>query len=326
MAIGLPVQPMLAKLQRELPLGDYLYEPKWDGFRCLAVAGGELYSRHGKPLARYFPEITEALDALPERCVLDGELFSLDFAALLGRLHPAPSRVRRLALETPATFVAFDLLALGDEDLRARPFAERRARLERLPFAHPLHLTPATDDPARAAQWLDRGERGIDGVVAKPRAVTYQPGRRVLIKVKKERTLDCVLAGFRGFADQPVVRSLLLGLYRGGELLHVGVVASFPLVERRRLLLQLKPLIVPIAGHPWEHGFGLGPSPLGRLKGAAGRWDPREMELDWIPLRPERVCEVAYDQVDEGRFRHAARFRRWRPDREADSCRIEQLT
>jgi ATP-dependent DNA ligase len=321
----LPVEPMLARLQRELPLGDYLYEPKWDGFRCLAVAHGELYSRHGKPLARYFPEITAALEALPAGSILDGELFCFEFAELLGRLHPSRSRVERLARETPATFVAFDLLDAGGEDVRQLPFAERRARLERLPFAHPLHLTPATDDPARAAIWLEGRERGIDGVVAKPRAGTYQPGRRVMVKVKKLRTVDCVVAGFRFYADERVVGSLLLGLWEGDDLRHVGVASSFPAARRRSLLVDLRPFVAPLGGHPWEGGFGLGPSPIGRLPGAASRWDPHEMEQDWVSLRPELVAEVTYDQLDGTRFRHAARFVRWRPDREGRSCALEQL-
>lgn len=329
---------MLAQLAHELPAGDYLYEPKWDGFRCLAFVAADgtvdLRSRHGRPFARYFPEIAEGLGALGEACVLDGELVivgeaGFDFAALLNRMHPSASRVERLRRETPASFIAFDLLWRGRRDLSGRPFAERRAALEDLLGAPPpaILLTPATEDRRVAAEWLDRFQGlGIDGVVAKPRRAGYQPGKRAMIKVKKERTADCVVAGYRLYGDQPLLGSLLLGLYdEGGELRHVGVASSFTDARRGALLHELRPLATPLAGHPWEHGFGLGRSPMGRLAGSAGRWDPREMELDWIPLRPLLVAEVAYDQLDGARFRHPARFVRWRPDREARSCTIEQL-
>jgi ATP-dependent DNA ligase len=315
---------MLAKLARELPEGDFLYEPKWDGFRALAARDGEeveVRSRHGRPLERYFPEIVDALRALPaERFVLDGEIVAEPFAALMARLHPAASRVERLARETPAEFWAFDLLAAGDEALLDRPFAERRARLEELVRA-PVRLTPVTDDPGVARLWLDRHE----GVVAKDVHGVYTPGERRWVKVKREHAADCVVAGFRWNADRPTLGSLLLGLYDGAELIHVGVVTSFTAKRRAELLEELRPLVVPLAGHPWEHGFGLERSPLGRLLGAAGRWAPGEMELEWVPLAPERVAEVAYDQVDGLRFRHPARFRRWRPDRDPRSCTIEQL-
>ena len=332
-----PVAPMLGRLARELPAGDFLYEPKWDGFRCLVFRAGseiDLRSRHGRPLARYFPELVEALRALAaHRFVLDGEIVvvtpaGFDFAALLARLHPAASRVERLRAETPAAFIAFDLLALGEDDLRGAPFAERRSRLAELLGAAepPLFLTPATDQRAVAHAWLDRfAGGGIDGVVAKHRELRYEPGVRAMVKVKAERTADCVVGGFRWLVDRPLPSSLLLGLYDDAGLLeHVGVAASFTEPQRRRLLEEITPLVAPLEGHPWENGFLLGGSPLGRLKGAAGRWTP-EMERDWVPLSPVRVCEVAYDQLDSGRFRHPARFRRWRPDRAPASCTFEQL-
>jgi len=327
---------MLAKLARELPRGDYLYEPKWDGFRCLAFRSGDeidLRSRHGRPLARYFPELVEAIAGLPHtRLALDGEVVvvardTFDFSALLTRIHPAGSRVERLRTETPASFVAFDLLELGDELLLDRPFVERRARLESLladAFA-PLVLTPITADPEVATDWLDGFGGGVDGVVAKARTAPYQPGKRALVKVKRARTAECVVAGFRFLAERPAVSSLLLGLYDAdGRLEHVGITSSFSEEQRARLLATLRPLVTPLEGHPWEHGFLLAGSPIGRLRGSAGRWTP-EMVRDWLPVRPELVCEVAYDQLDGGRFRHPARFLRWRPDREPESCTTEQL-
>jgi ATP-dependent DNA ligase len=328
---------MLARLARELPRDGYVYEPKWDGFRCLVFRDGgiDLRSRNQRPLARYFPEIVEALQALPApRFVLDGELVvttraGFDFAALLARLHPAASRVERLRRETPASLIAFDLIAREHDDLRERPFRERRSLLEAMlrGTAPPLFLTPATDDPARAAVWLERFQgAGVDGVVAKHAELRYEPGRRAMIKVKHERTADCVVAGFRWFVDRPLPSSLLLGLYDAeGALRHVGIASAFGEQARRELLERLRPLRVPLAGHPWEHGFLLAGSPAGRLPGAAGRWAPEEMEQDWTPVAPEQVCEVAYDQLDEHRFRHPARFRRWRPDRDPLSCRLEQL-
>jgi ATP-dependent DNA ligase len=316
---------MLAKLARELPEGDYLYEPKWDGFRALAFRDGDdvdVRSRHGRPLARYFPEVVDALRALPsEAFVLDGEIVAEPFAALMARLHPAASRVDRLARETPATFFAFDVLAEGADDLLDAPFAQRRARLERL-VRDPVRLTPVTGDPATARAWLAEHE----GVLAKRRDGMYEPGKREWVKVKVDRTADCVVAGFRWNADAPTLGSLLLGLYDGGGVLrHVGVVTGLSQARKRDLRAELEPLVVPLAGHPWEHGFGLEPSPLGRLLGAAGRWDPAEMALEWVPVAPERVAEVAFTQVDGIRFRHPARFRRWRPDRDARSCTLEQL-
>ncbi|MFN2484661.1 MAG: ATP-dependent DNA ligase [Candidatus Limnocylindria bacterium] len=333
-----PLAPMLARLARELPRGRYLYEPKWDGFRALVFrdeAEVDIRSRHDRPFARYFPELVAALRKLPsEACVVDGEIVvigpeSFDFEALMLRLHPTSSRVERLSVETPASFVAFDLIASDGVDLRAEPFADRRERLERL-FAGasgPLLLTPATDDADVAAEWLAGVEGGgVDGVVAKHISLAYVPGKRAMVKVKSERTADCVVAGFRLVVDGHGVASLLLGLYdAAGELRHVGVTASFTQQRRRELLEELAPLVTPLAGHPWERGFGLGRSPTGRLAGSAGRWDPGEMPLDWIPLRPERVCEVTYDTPDGERFRHPAHFRRWRPDREPRSCTFEQF-
>jgi ATP-dependent DNA ligase len=333
-----PLAPMLARLARELPVDGYGYEPKWDGFRCLAFRSEndvDLRSRNDRPLARYFPEVVEALLAAPAPpAVLDGELVvahdgAFDFSALLARLHPAASRVRRLRHETPAHYIAFDLLALGDDDLRERPFAERRRALEALLArpAPPLHLSPVTDDQATARAWLEHHQgRGIDGVVAKRHDLRYRAGIRAMVKVKHEQTADCVVAGLRLRVDAPVVGSLLLGLYDdAGELRHVGVASSFSAERRRELLDDLRPHVTRLEGHPWERGFLLAGSPMGRLKGAAGRWSADEMELDWFPLAPRLVCEVAYDHVDEDRFRHVARFRRWRPDRDPRSCLLEQL-
>jgi len=327
---------MLARLARELPLGDYLYEPKWDGFRCLAFRDGDevdLRSRNQRPLARYFPEVVEALLALRQsRFVLDGELVvagpeGFDFEALLSRLHPAASRVERLRRETPASYVAFDVLALGARDLCEAPLRERRAQLEAfLPEPRPpLHVTPVTDDPQVATAWLDRFQgAGIDGVVAKHVALRYVPGRREMIKVKRERTAECVVAGFRWLVDRPLPSSLLLGLYEDGSLRHVGIASGFAERKRHELLERLRPFVVPLEGHPWETGFLLPGGPAGRLPGAAGRWAPG-MTQDWTPIAPQLVCEVAYDQVDVDRFRHPARFKRWRPDRDAQSCALDQI-
>jgi ATP-dependent DNA ligase len=328
---------MLGRRVDELPAGDWIFEPKWDGFRCLAFRrGGEvdLRSRHDRPLGRYFPELVGALEDLhSEDFVLDGEIVvpgraGLDFDALLARVHPAASRVERLSRETPAQFIAFDVLARDGEDLRERPFRERRELLCGLAAdARPsVRVTPATRDRALAAQWLAGAGGGIDGVMAKAGDLTYRPGARAMLKVKPERTADCVVAGFRPYVDRPLLSSLLLGLYDdAGELRHIGIVQSFTQKRRRELLEELAPIRVPLAGHPWEHGFLTGGGPTGRLAGAAGRWSPNEMALDWVPLAPERVCEVAYDQLDHGRLRHPARFRRWRPDRVPRSCTLDQL-
>jgi ATP-dependent DNA ligase len=328
---------MLARLDRELPLDGYLYEPKWDGFRGLAFRDGgdvDLRSRNHRPLARYFPELVESLIALgTERFVLDGEILALsearpDFPALLARLHPAASRVERLRRETPAVFIAFDILALDDEDLRSRPFHERRQVLEALlaDAAPPLLLTPITDDAAVARRWLESLQgAGVDGVVAKHHELRYEEGARRMVKVKRERTAVCVVAGFRWFVDRPLPSSLLLGLYDDGDLRHVGIASAFAERARRELLQELRPLVVPLAGHPWERGFLLAGSPVGRLRGAAARWSADEMEQDWTPVSPELVCEVGFDQVDDYRFRHPARFRRWRPDVEPRACTLDQL-
>ena len=327
---------MLAKLVRELPRDGFLYEPKWDGFRALAFRDGEevdLRSRHGRPLARYFPELVEALLELPEsRFAVDGEILAraddeYDFQSLLTRIHPAASRVERLRREFPASLVAFDVLAAGDDDLCGRPFEERRRILAELLAAAPdgLLVTPLTDDPSQAEAWLSDPGSGVDGVVAKHRELRYELGARVMFKVKRERTADCVIAGFRWLVDRPLPSSLLLGLYDdSGVLQHVGVASSFTERQRRELLEGLRPYVVPLEGHPWEHGFLVGGSAIGRLRGAAGRWTP-EMVQDWVPVAPELACEVTYDHVDRDRFRHPARFRRWRPDRDPRSCTFEQL-
>jgi ATP-dependent DNA ligase len=333
-----PLAPMLGRRTDELPAGDWIYEPKWDGFRCIAFRGGDgidLRSRHDRPLGRYFPELVAGLSELgSERFVLDGEIVipgptGLDFDALLARVHPAASRVERLSRETPAELVVFDLIATGAEDLRERPFRERRLLLANLLDDAPpaIRLTPATEDAELAADWLALEGGGIDGVMAKAGDLRYRPGARAMLKVKRERTADCVVAGFRPYVDRPLLSTLLLGLYddAAGELQHVGVVQSFTRERRRRLLEELAPLRVPLSGHPWEHGFLLGGGPTGRLAGAAGRWAPGEMALDWVPLAPQRVCEVAYDRLDRDRFRHPARFRRWRPDRVPSSCTLDQL-
>ena len=329
---------MLARLTRELPRDGYRYEPKWDGFRCLADRAGErveLWSRHGRSFTRYFPELIADLQTLEaDSFVLDGEILVAnrgrwDFPALMLRLHPAASRVERLATETPAVLFAFDLLRLGDDDLLHVPLRERRTRLEELLAAAPRHvrLTPQTDRLAVAQGWLGRWRGGgIDGVMAKPADSTYQPGKRAVLKVKLEKTADCVVGGFRGAPDpEPLVTSLLLGLYDDtGALRHVGVASSLGRERGRELLRMLEPLVTPLEGHPWEHGFLLEGGPLGRLKGSAGRWEPG-MPRDWIPVRPELVCEVGYDQLDLGRFRHPARLKRFRPDRDPRSCRFDQL-
>jgi len=333
---------MLAKLERSLPRAGYVYEPKWDGFRALVFRDGDsvdIRSRNDKKLGRYFPEIIEAIRGLPERrVVLDGELViprgaGLDFAALMTRLHPAASRVDELRRTTPASFVVFDVLAVGELDLRAQPFSERRRRLVGLlgDLAGTIVLTPSTSDPDIAATWLEEfSSRGIDGVVAKAPSMPYSPGKRTMVKVKQQRTLDVVVAGVRLMMTSanapPAVGSLLLGLHDDeGALVHIGVVSQLTKARREELGRELAPLVTRLSGHPWEHGFGLERSPLGRLSGSAGRWSPDEMERDWIPLRPERVCEVAYDTIDEHRLRYPARLVRWRPDRDASSCRVDQL-
>jgi ATP-dependent DNA ligase len=338
-----PLEPMLAKLERALPSGDFVYEPKWDGFRALVFRNGDdvdIRSRHDKKLARYFPEIVEAIRTLGEpKLVLDGELVipsgeNLDFAALMARLHPAASRVEQLRMRTPAVFVAFDVLALGERDLRSAAFAQRREALLELFEGAPrgrVVLTPATSDPNIARTWLtDFSSRGIDGVVAKAPSLPYSPGKRAMIKVKHERTADVVVAGMRllgtpGDRATYHVGSLLLGVYDAhARLVHVGVVSQLPKARRFELFAELAPLATDLEGHPWQAGFGLERSPLGRLAGSAGRWAP-DMTPDWLPLAPVRVCEVSYTTIDEHRFRYPARFVRWRPDRDPRSCGFEQL-
>ncbi len=335
---------MLAKAQSDLPHGEgWLYEPKWDGFRTLVFRDGDellLQSRDLKPMNRYFPELEAPLLAnLPARCVLDGEVViaserGLDFEALLLRIHPAASRVALLAKETPASYVAFDLLALADEDLRGAPFETRRARLEQaLAGARPpIHLTPATRDRPTAADWLARFEgAGLDGVMAKPVADPYRPGERSMVKVKHARTADCVVAGFRWHKNGPgtMIGSLLLGLYdAGGTLHHVGVAAAFTTARRKELVQELAPLREnALAGHPWrswaeaQEDYAAAGQ---RMPGATSRWN-RGKDLSWEPLRPERVVEVAYDHMQGDRFRHAAHFVRWRPDKPPAECRYDQL-
>jgi ATP-dependent DNA ligase len=335
-----PIEPMLSKAVPELPAGEgWLFEPKWDGFRAIAFRDGDslyLQSRDLKPLDRYFPDLAAPLrTSLPARCVMDGEIViatpdGLDFDALQMRLHPAASRVAKLAAETPASFVAFDVLAEGDEDLRSRPQAERRARLEQaLARAEGrIHLTPCTRDRAVAQDWFHRFEgAGLDGIIAKHEGATYQPGKRVMLKIKHTRTADCVVAGFRWHKNGPgeLVGSLLLGLYDDeGALHHVGITSSFTTVMRHQLAKELEPLRKgALEGHPWrEWAEATEGSP--RMPGGASRWSQGK-DLSWEPLRIERVCEVAYDHLQGDRFRHAATFRRWRPDKPPAACRYDQL-
>ena len=333
---------MLAKATKTLPpqsahAAGFLYEPKWDGFRAIVFRDGdevELGSRNERPLTRYFPEVVEAVKAqLPERCVVDGEIViatprGLDFEALQQRIHPADSRVRRLAAETPASLVAFDLLALGDEDLRATPLGERRARLEEAltGVTPPVHLTPATRDEATANDWFERFEgAGLDGVVAKPLDVTYREDQRVMLKVKHSRTADVVLAGFRWHKTGPIVGSLLLGIYDdSGQLQHVGVAASFTMARRRELVDELAPLREnALEDHPWRE-WAAQADESGRMPGAVSRWNAKK-DLSWEPLRAERVLEVTYEHMEGTRFRHTAHFLRWRPDKQPHECTYEQL-
>lgn len=327
---GPPVEPMLAKLQPGIPDGEnWIYEPKWDGFRTIVYFDGEAYlqSRDLKPLARYFPELKEGLErALPGPMVLDGEVVimgpkGIDFDALQLRLHPAESRVRKLAAETPASFVAFDLLALGEEDLRKTPFAERRRRLE-VAFkgvAPPVFLTPMTRDAELARDWFDRFEgAGFDGIIAKKADSTYQPGVRAMVKVKHLRTVDCAVGGFRWYKDMEgkAVGSLLLGLHGEDGVFHfVGHTSSFDAKAKRDLVAILEPYIT---GDESE-GFG-----RGRTPGAPSRWTTGK-DVSWIRLRPELVCEVTFDYLQGDRFRHAATFKRWRPDKPPEACTFDQL-
>jgi ATP-dependent DNA ligase len=335
-----PVEPMLAKIASTLPEGEgVLYEPKWDGFRAIVFRGeDEVYiqSRELKPLDRYFPEVQQAaLAQLPAACVLDGEIViatsrGLDFDALQMRLHPAASRIAKLANETPASFVAFDLLAADGLDLRETPQIERRARLEQLlsGVKPPIHLTPVTRDPAEAAEWLKRFEgAGLDGVIAKPASTPYQPGKRVMFKIKHERTADCVVAGFRWHkSGRDAIGSLLLGLFdSAGKLHHVGVTSSFTMVRRRELVAELAPLREnAMAAHPWREWAAMEGHEITRMPGGQSRWSAGK-DLSWEPLRIERVCEVKYDHLQGDRFRHGTTFLRWRPDKSPAECRYDQL-
>jgi ATP-dependent DNA ligase len=340
-AIAPPIEPMLAKLAEELPTdGAFLYEPKWDGFRAIIFRGESevfIQSRDLRPLDRYFPELHAAcLADLPEGCVVDGEIViatshGLDFDALQLRLHPAASRVAQLAQATPAAFVAFDLIAIGGRDLRGVPQGERRVLLEQA-FADiepPIHVTPMTRTRAVALEWLSRFEgAGLDGVIAKPELGTYQPGKRAMIKVKHARTAECVVAGFRWHktGKNELVGSLLLGLYDDrGKLHHVGVTSSFTMAMRKQLALELAPLRAhALKDHPWREWADADGSEMTRMPGGQSRWSAGK-DLSWEPLRIERVCEIKYDHMQGRRFRHAAIFLRWRPDKKPTDCRYDQL-
>jgi ATP-dependent DNA ligase len=341
-----PLEPMLAKLSADLPPGDgWLFEPKWDGFRAIVFRDGDemfIQSRDLKPLDRYFPELPPTLKQnLPDRCVVDGEIVipgddGLQFESLLLRIHPAASRVKMLAEQTPASFVAWDLLALGDDDLLQTPQDQRRAAIEReLRGARPpVHLTPATRDVDVARDWFNRFEgAGLDGVVAKPLDAPYQPGKRAMLKIKHARTADCVVAGFRWHKNGPGthVGSLLLGLYDdSGRLHHVGITSSFSWDKRAALVEELEPLRKDATkDHPWQEwaewsSYGAADASGQRMPGATSRWN-RGKDLSWEPLRIERVVEVAYDHLQGDRFRHATTFARWRPDKQPQDCRYDQL-
>jgi ATP-dependent DNA ligase len=339
--ISPPLAPMLAKLATVIPGGDgWLYEPKLDGFRCIVFRDGdqiELASRNERPFTRYFPELIEPLlQQLPARCVVDGEIVipdagdrGLDFDALLQRIHPAESRVRRLAAETPASFVAFDLLALDDDSLLDTPLHERRSQLEAL-LSHatsPVHLCPSTTDHATAERWFVEFEgAGLDGVVAKRLADPYTPDKRTLVKVKHVRTADCAVAGYRIHKDGKGVGSLLLGLHDDdGRLHHVGVAAGFSVKRRTELLAELAPLLDgALDDHPWREWAEAQAHAEGRLPGAQSRWNAGK-DLSWVPIRVERVAEVTFGQLQSGRFRHGVQFVRWRDDRTPASCRYDQL-
>jgi ATP-dependent DNA ligase len=346
-----PVQPMLAKSVKGIPdpgrHGGLVFEPKWDGFRCIVFRDGdevELASRNTKPLTRYFPEVVEAVKAsLPDRCVLDGEIFvalrdaegqdRLQFESLQERIHPAVSRVQMLAEKTPAGFVAFDLLAVGDVSLMKEPFEVRRARLEAAlaDAVPPVHLTRTTTDPDEATEWFSRFEgAGLDGVVAKPLRAAYQPNVRTMLKIKHERTADVVVAGYRlhktSTTEKPLLGSLLLGLYDDqGRLQHIGVSASFTAQRRAELVQELAPLVVQDLGeHPWGEWSDWAIANPDRVPGTQSRWSAGK-DLSFTPLRPDLVLEVGYDHMEGNRFRHTAQFKRWRPDRDPESCGYEQL-
>jgi ATP-dependent DNA ligase len=346
-----PVQPMLAKSVKGIPdpakfEGGLSFEPKWDGFRAIVFRDGdevEITSRNTKPLTRYFPEVVAAIkEQLPERCVLDGELFvalgpRLEFETLQERIHPAASRINLLAEQTPASFVAFDALALGDDDLTGNPFGERRARLEAalsdLPALDELtgrvHLTRTTTDPTVAEEWFHQFEgAGLDGVVAKPLAAPYQQNARTMLKIKHARTADVVLAGYRlhktSTPVRPLLGSMLLGLYDHGRLQHIGVAASFTEARRAELMDELRPLECDLSEHPWGEWAEWAIANPDRVPGTQSRWSAGK-DLSFTPLRPERVLEVGYEHMEGRRFRHTAQFKRWRPDRDPESCGYEQL-
>ncbi len=332
-----PIAPMLAKSVPQIPTGPLSFEPKWDGFRSIVFRDGdevEIGSRNERPMTRYFPEIVEAIKVnLPEKCVLDGEIIvvvrdRLEFEVLQQRIHPAASRVRLLSQETPARFIAFDLLALDDTDYTEQPFEERRAALEQAlaDAAPPIHLTPATRDHDLAVQWFSRFEgAGLDGVVAKPLAGTYQPDKRTMFKIKHQRTADCVVAGYRVHKSGPdSIGSLLLGLYSdSGELASVGVIGAFPAARRKELFTELQPLVTTFDDHPWAWAKQEEGTRTPRSS-EFSRWNAKK-DLSFIPLRPELVVEVRYEHMEGDRFRHTAQFNRWRPDRDPRSCTYEQL-
>ena len=334
-----PVAPMLAKAVKDIPRGTLSYEPKWDGFRSVVFRDGaevEIGSRNERPMTRYFPELVAAVLAnLPERCVVDGEIVipaaqgkRLDFDALLQRVHPADSRVRLLAEQTPASFVAFDLLALDDTDYTDQPFERRRVALEAAlaSAAAPVYVTPATRDHDLAARWFSQFEgAGLDGIVAKPLDGSYEQDKRVMFKIKHERTADCVVAGYRVHKSGPdAIGSLLLGLYDGaGKLASVGVIGAFPMARRRELFTELQPLVTTFDDHPWNWA-NIEPGVRGPREAETSRWNSGK-DLSFVPLRPERVVEVRYEHMEGTRFRHTAQFARWRPDREPASCGFGQL-
>ncbi|MGZ4108365.1 MAG: ATP-dependent DNA ligase [Actinomycetota bacterium] len=334
-----PVSPMLAKAVPEIPEGDFSYEPKWDGFRSIVFRDGdevEIGSRNERPMTRYFPEVVVAIkEHLPARAVVDGEIVvpdgeggRLDFEALQQRIHPAASRVKLLSETTPAHFIAFDLLALDDRDLMREPFAERRALLETAlaEAGSSIHITPATRDHGLAERWFEEFEgAGLDGVVAKPLDVTYQPDKRVMFKIKHVRTADCVVAGYRVHkTDQRAIGSLLLGLYdTKGDLANVGVVGAFPMAQRRKLFEELQPLVTTFDRHPWNWAEEETGTRTPRHS-EFSRWSAGK-DLTFVPLRPERVVEVKYDHMEGDRLRHTAQFVRWRPDRDPRSCTYDQL-
>lgn len=337
--ISPPVDPMLAKLARTVPVGaGWWYEPKWDGFRCLVFRDGDtvyLQSRNGRPLNRYFPDVVDAVaTALPSRVIVDGEIVvpepggGLNFDSLSQRIHPAASRVELLAQTTPASFVAFDVLAADDEVHLGDLFSDRRRLLEGLlTTTGSVHLTPISEDDAKAQEWFTAFEgAGLDGVVAKRGDDPYTPGKRTLVKVKHERTADCVVAGFRTHKDGEGVGSLLLGLFDdAGMLHHVGVAAGFSATFRKELVDDVRPLMEgAMADHPWRHWAEEAAHVEGRMPGGPSRWTGGK-DLSWTPLRCERVVEVTFGQLEAGRFRHGVRFVRWRPDRDPRSCTYEQL-